>query len=406
MDREERILIVDDDRFSARVIETQLRGIGFVNLTQAHFGQVALDLIRQNPFDIVLLDLMLPDLSGAEILNELRREERLANMPVVIVSANRAVQEAVRCIEFGAEDYLTKPLDRKMLEARVNACLEKKRLRDKVQEGYARLERELMAAADLQQSMMRLTPPPVSAEFPVEIFADMTPALEIGGDFFDLFVMPDGRLCFAVADVSGKGIPAALFMARAKSAIRHAVDLIWSAARREIEPDDTLRRVNAELCQGNGECMFVTMFLGMLTPATGDIRYCNAGHPPPILLHGPASVGGDGAKARYLDDGRGRVLGVRAASTYGMGRARLAPGDAVLIYSDGITDALEASGDCYGDARLFETVQGDAGGSAEQIARNLIDRVRGFAGDCPQFDDMTVMALRMLPPDALAASAR
>src|SRR5262249_34313038 len=153
--------------------------------------------------------------------------------------------------ELGAVDYLTKPFDPVLLRARVGASLEKKRLRDEVRAHLARLEKELDAARELQMSMVTSVFPRPTRQKPVEIFASMQPAREVGGDLYDFFYSDDGRLYFFVGDVSGKGMPAALFMARAKSLVRLAAELMRAPGGGPASPADIIARVNRELCQDN-----------------------------------------------------------------------------------------------------------------------------------------------------------
>src|SRR5262245_61593730 len=175
-----------------------------------------------------------------------------------MISALGDIDHVVRCITLGAEDYLPKPFDPVLLKARVGASLEKKRLRDEVKAHLVRLEDELASARQLQLGMVPAEFPAPTLARPVEIFAMMEPAREVGGDLYHFYDTEDGSLCIVIGDVSGKGVPAALFMARAKNVIRLVTRLGRNAGGDALEPGEILALANRELCQDNGGMMFVT----------------------------------------------------------------------------------------------------------------------------------------------------
>ena len=207
-----------------------------------------------------------------------------------MISALDEIESVIRCVELGAEDYLAKPFNPTLLRARVGASLEKKRLRDAVRASLERLEHELDAARALQLGMLPGTFPSWSAQQPVEVYALMDPAKEVGGDLYDFFDAGGGVFCFLVGDVSGKGAPAAMFMARTRSLVRMAVELWGRLGAERASPAGIAEVVNRELCQNNRDRMFVTVFLGFLDTRTGVIAYVNAGHLGPHILHGSGEV--------------------------------------------------------------------------------------------------------------------
>jgi serine phosphatase RsbU (regulator of sigma subunit) len=218
----------------------------------------------------------------------------------------------------------------------LTASLEKKRLRDEVRAHLARMEEELESARQLQMSMVPTIFPQPTQERPFEIFAMMEPAREVGGDLYDFFESDDGTLCFLIGDFSGKGVPAALFMARTKNVIRLITRLARSAEGAVLRPADILGMVNQELCQDNAGMMFVTLFYGMIRPDTGELQFCNAGHNPPYRLNG--------TMIEAVTAPKGRPIGIRANSNYESGRLSLAPGDTLYLYTDGITAAVNTRG--------------------------------------------------------------
>jgi len=382
-----RLLVVDDNEDNRYTLTLRLELEGYQDVTVANDGEEALELLRAGEFDLVLLDVMMPRLNGYGVLEQLKQEGRLHNLPVIMVSALNELDSVVRCIEIGAVDYLPKPFNPVLLSARIGASLEKKRLRDEVRTHLDRIEQELDAARELQMGMVPTFFPPPTPERPVEIFAMMEPAREVGGDLYDFFDGPDGSLCFLVGDVSGKGVPAALFMARTKNLVHLVTDLLRGPDGGLAGPAEILGRVNRELCQDNVGMMFVTLFLGMLQPRTGELRFCNAGHGPPYRLRGQS--------VEPLAAAADPPLGIRPRTVYGTQTIRLEPGEVLYLYSDGITEAADASGALFSEDRLA-TVLGNATGGAEDLVSTVAEAVTKFVGNAPRSDDITAMAIRLV----------
>jgi sigma-B regulation protein RsbU (phosphoserine phosphatase) len=246
-----RILVVDDNDDNLYTLKLHLDLEGYTDIETACDGEEAIARLKASAFDLVLLDVMMPKVDGFQVLGWLREQARLRDLPVIMISALTEMNSMVRCIELGAIDYLLKPFNPVLLKARLGATLEKKRLRDEVDAHLARLQEELDSARRLQMAMVPQSFPPPSSDFPIDLCASMEPAREVGGDLYDFFCTEDGMLCFLVGDVSGKGMAAALFMARTKSLIRIATDLMRSR-QGSSAPLPRSSRVNRELCQNNG----------------------------------------------------------------------------------------------------------------------------------------------------------
>src|SRR5947208_619939 len=223
-----RILVVDDNDDNLYTLTLHLDLEGYTEVETARDGEEAIARLKTGTFDLVLLDVMMPKVDGFQVLTWLKDQARLRDLPVIMISALTEMNSMARCIELGAVDYLLKPFNPILLKARLGATLEKKRLRDEIDAHLARLQEELDAARRLQMAMVPQSFPAPSPDFPIDLCASMEPAREVGGDLYDFFVTEDGMLCFLVGDVSGKGMAAALFMARTKSLIRIATDLMRS----------------------------------------------------------------------------------------------------------------------------------------------------------------------------------
>lgn len=384
---EQVILVVDDVEDNRLVLSMRLEACGFSNLLMAENGRDALEKMRQGPVDLILLDIMMPELDGYGVLAAMRDDPALRDLPVVVISALEDLGSVVRCIELGAEDYLVKPFNPTLLRARVGASLEKKRLRDAVRASLDRLEQELDAARTLQRGMLPREFPAWTAAQPVQVHGWMEPAREVGGDFYDCFYAADDVFCFMVGDVSGKGAPAAMFMARTLSSVRMAI-----AHSRELRvgsgvPARIAETVNRELYQNNPECMFVTLLLGFLDTRTGALSYVNAGHPAPYLLTASGDVAQIDAKADM-------PLGVRHDIAYQGRTTSLRPGDAIFLCTDGVVEATDLNEDLYGEERLDANLRAVATDSPEKICELVRERVDGFTGAAPKADDITLLALR------------
>ena len=383
------ILIVDDNEDNRYTLTRRLKREGYENLTTAEDGRQALDLLGTQRYDLVLLDVMMPGMNGYEVLERMRADRVLRHIPVIMISALDEIESVIRCIELGAEDYLSKPFNPTLLRARVGASLEKKRLRDEIVDALNQIEGELRAARQIQLSMVPTEFLVPTADRPVEVYATLEPARKVGGDLYDFFWGEDGRMYFVVADVSDKGTPAALFMARTKTMIRLVATLYRLPDGGLMEPHRIIEKVNEGLSLENQQGMFVTVFLGILDPATAVLSFCNAGHNLPYLLSAADGVS-------VLDGARGKALGIRPTFTYQTASLKLAPGDGLFVYTDGITEALNTAGEMFEDERLKDALCSLGGASAREIVATVMERVRTFVADADQADDIAAMGLRFV----------
>jgi sigma-B regulation protein RsbU (phosphoserine phosphatase) len=387
-----RILVVDDNDDNRYTLTLYLDLEGYGNVETAQDGEEAIARLGEAEFDLVLLDVMMPKIDGYQVLTWVKEQPRLRDLPVIMISALNEMNSVVRCIELGAVDYLLKPFNPVLLKARLGSTLEKKKLRDEIAAHLARLEQEVEAARRLQMAMVPHAFPQPSAAFPLELNASMEPAREVGGDLYDFFTTEDGKLCFLIGDVSGKGMPAALFMARTKSLIRITTELMRARHGDAAGPAEIIARVNRELCQDNGDLMFVTLFFAMITPATGELEFCNAGHNAPYRLNGQTVT--------TIEGGKGIILGVRPDAAYSTGRLALAPGDGVYLFTDGVTEANNAAEELFGEARLEAALCAADGAPCAEIVKSVSAAVRAFVGAALPSDDITMLALRRLAAPA------
>ena len=243
-----------------------------------------------------------------------------------------------------------------------------------------RMESELNIAGDIQMSLLPKIFPPFPDVPEFEIYAFLQPAREVGGDLYDFYRIDDERVCFVLGDVSGKGVPASLFMAV-------TMTLIKMTAAGGLPPDKILQEVNAQLSRDNDSCMFVTLFCGILNTSNGEVWYANGGHNPPVLLQNTE-------KPTFLPGTDGMLLGAMEDITYTMKRLVLAPGESLLLYSDGVTEAMNENEELYSDEHFLEFLEKLGNRSPEATIAAVMQSVLAFAGKAPQADDITLMMVR------------
>ena len=244
-----------------------------------------------------------------------------------------------------------------------------------------RIEGELSAAREIQMSMLPKIFPAFPHRTEFDIHAFIEPAKEVGGDFYDFFFIDDNLFCFVIGDVSGKGVPASLFMVITKT-------LHKASALSGVTPDVILTEVNRELSQNNKNDMFVTMFCGILDTRTGEVLYANGGHNPPLLITRKTG------EVSYMNPEQGLMVGAFEGITYKRGRFVLAPGDIIFLYTDGVTEAMNAEESFFSSERLKDVLSSmKRNNSVRVIVSEVMDEVVCFAGDATQSDDITMMSL-------------
>lgn len=245
-----------------------------------------------------------------------------------------------------------------------------------------RIGAELSVATHIQASMLPCIFPAFPNRREFDIFATMTPAKEVGGDFYDFFLVDDDHLAVVIADVSGKGVPAALFMVIAKT-------LIKDHTQSGKPPEEVFTEVNRQLCEANDENLFVTAWMGVLEISTGKLVYVNAGHNPPV-------IGRKNGETEFLRSRPGFVLAGLDFTKYRAGSLELMPGDLLYLYTDGVTEATNTAQELYGEERLKRTLDANVSAAPEEIFKAVKKDLDDFVADAPQFDDITMLAMRYL----------
>jgi sigma-B regulation protein RsbU (phosphoserine phosphatase) len=367
-----RVLVVDDVKANVDMLVEALRGE--YKLSVALGGEAALRAVAKSPPDLLLLDIVMPEVDGYEVCRRLRAEPATRELPIMFLSSLEDVQDKARGFELGANDYLTKPFEILEVKARVRSLLKAKAYADAVR---AAQERDLAIAREIQTGLLPSDLAARTQGTGVDVHAVLEPARHVAGDLYEVLRVSDDRLVVAVGDVCGKGIPAALFMAV-------AVTLLRTLSRQLESPDEILRRLNDELAAQNPRSMFVTLVC--LDVRRGRVTCANAGHDTSLLV-------GSGAP-RAVFPSTGTVLGLFPDQHYANETLELASGDTLLLYTDGVSEAADPGQAHFGDERLVACFPDGPGRSAGDSVDRVLRAVRAFAAGAPQSDDITILALR------------
>lgn len=259
-------------------------------------------------------------------------------------------------------------------------------LKHYIAEAAARIDRELEFARSIQHSAIPTVFPPYPGHSEFDIYATMDTAKEVGGDFYDFYFVGENRLGFLIADVSGKGIPAAMFMMTAKTIIKG-----YAESGKPV--DEVFTTANEKLCESNDAGMFVTAWMGVLDTVTGKVEFANAGHNPPLVRHA-------GGGFEYLRSKPCFIIAGMDGIKYRKNEFTLAPGDEIYLYTDGVTEATDSENNLYGEERLLALLNSMGDLSGEEICRAVKADIDAFVGDAPQFDDITMLYLKYNGGDA------
>ncbi len=371
------ILIVDDTPANLRLLSQMLSEHGY-RARPVTDGASALAAARAEIPDLILLDVRMPGMNGYEVCAQLKLDAATCDIPVIFISALDAAQDKVEAFTAGGVDYVTKPFQVEEVLARVQTHLALRELQKRLQDANEKMARELALAGEVQASFLPHHLPEVPGW---QLAARLSPALETSGDFYDFISLPNGLLGIVVADVSDKGAGAALCMALSCTLLRTYAD------EYPTHPEMALGAVNRRLIKDTQCDQLVTAFYGVLDPASGSLTYCNAGHPPPYLVR----IGGSREVQKLMPTGM--VLGVFEDLNWDRGTVHLAPGDALLLYTDGVTEAANEEASLFDEERLLASVQRSLGRSAREILDAVMTDVHVFVGGTLQSDDIALTVL-------------
>ena len=377
------ILAVDDTPENLDVVKGILASDYLVKA--AINGPIALKIAEKLNPDLILLDVMMPGMDGYEVCQKLKENPNTRDIPVIFVTAMDQTSDETRGFSLGAADYIFKPVIPPILLARVKTHLALKQSMDELSQAYdiikqqkERMEEELNIGRDIQMSMLPLEFPAFPEHDEFSIHALLQPAREVGGDFYDFFFINEDELVLVVGDVSGKGVPAALFMAVTKSVIK-------TRAMDDPSPASIVTRVNDEMSEDNPSSMFVTLFIAICNVRTGECRYTNAGHNPPYVRR-------EDGQLDALTQRHGPIIGAMEDLAYKESSIDLGKGDQLFIFTDGVTEAMDSQDQLYSEKRLEELLESSMGSSVESLVSLALESVEAYADGAEQADDITMLA--------------
>ena len=377
-----KILVVDDELdVEPLVLQRFRRDIraGDYQFVFAHNGVEALEVLNtsEERIDMVVSDINMPQMDGLTLLEQIPKVD--PNIRSVIVSAYGDMGNIRTAMNRGAFDFVTKPIDFEDLKVTIDRTLrhlEEWRAALAARDNLVALQNELTVAHDMQQSIL----PTVFPSDPrYHLYATMDPARNVGGDFYDVIRLADDYVGLAIADVSDKGVPAALFMMSSRT-------LLKGTAIGAEDPGEVLTEVNGLLSEDNDAAMFVTLLYGAYNPADGTFTYANGGHNPPLVVRADGSV-------EFLPQTKGIALGVAPVFKYQSESFKINPGDTIILYTDGVSEAMNEAGEEFGTERMSAVFEGAAPLSSEDATLKLFEALRAFVGETAQSDDITCLTL-------------
>ena len=352
----------------------------------AHNGLEALTmLLKEKDFDIILSDINMPEMDGLTLLTKINEMQNPA-LKCIMVSAYGDMGNIRQAMNNGAFDFATKPIDLDDLSLTIEKAIEHIAYIKTMQEEHTQLESikgDLAVAREIQQAILpRIFPPFPEEAANMDIAASMNAAKDVGGDFYDFFRIDADHIGFVIADVSGKGVPAAIFMAVCRTLIR-------ATGIRGVSPSECITYSNSLLAKESVNAMFVTAFYGIYNIRTGEVKYANAGHNPPYLMKADGSV-------KVLPLSHDFVAGVIDDFQYTEETTLLEKGDTLLLFTDGVTEATSPTYEEYGEQRLEQRLSQLTQVGCQQIIDAIKADVKVFAGEAEQSDDITLLALKRL----------
>ncbi len=403
-----RILVVDDNRMNRIKLSRGLEIQGH-RVALAENGMQALKLLKEQVFDLILLDILMPEMDGYQVLEELKIDPELREIPVIVISAIDEMASVIKCIEMGAEDYLPKPFDAVLLKARIGAALEKKQLQDKERLYAKSLERDLEIGRQIQSSFFPESLPQIDGW---EIVAHFQAARQVSGDFYDAFKLAnDSGVGFVIADVCDKGVGAALFMGLFRSLIRAFSELHYGMGLPELLDEGVgdpshrnkeaqqlidfnhsraleiiISHTNNYIASTHGKAnMFATLFWGIVEPESGMLFYINCGHESVAVVESKG--------IRTTLEPTGPAVGMMPDMVFEAKRIEIYPGEFLVAFTDGITEARDAGGELYGEDKLMQLLNLPAE-SAEDMLSRITTSLAAHTAGAEQSDDITMMIIR------------
>ena len=388
-----KVLVLEDEVSIRSFVVINLRRAGYEPF-EAGTGKEALDQLQNKPdIGVAIFDINLPDMDGFETITAIRENDEWKKIPVIFLTGNNDAATEIKCFEYGALDFITKPFVKEIALHRIESQLKLAEYSASLEEAVEERTRELLEAmaekqrvtselamaTEIQKSMLPSTFPAFPERRDFDIHAYIDTALEVGGDFYNFRMLDDDHLMMVIADVVGKGIPAALFMVKVTT-------LMTAVSKSHLKASEIVSTTNDLISENNDEDLFTTAFVAVCELSTGKLSYSSAGHNPPVLVR-------EGEDAMFLDCTPNMVLGPMAGMPYEEGTITLKKNDVFFLYTDGVDEAMNRQKEQYGPDRLLSVLSGI---TPAESAKSIIDKVnrdvKEFVCGETQSDDITMLS--------------
>jgi len=374
-EKKNTILCIDDSRLTRAYIKKALAPLGF-NVDEAETGHMGLEMLSETQYDLILLDIVMPEMDGFTFLKELRKKEREDFIPVILMTALDDLKSKIKGLNTGADDYLLKPLNEEELIARVISLLRLKKANSELFEKNRQIKRELEAAKKIQRFII---PDDFSYIQSPHVSGKYIPIEDIGGDFFDCYVIDENRTAFLIADVTGHGIPAALTMTMAKM-------LFSIYAQKHSSTAELLKEINSQLNGTLLDTQYITAFYLIYNSETLQLNYTNAGHTRALYYKSEK-------KQVIALDTFGFFLGISDSVDYEEKTMQVKEGDRLFIYTDGITEAKNRTGEEFGELNLARFIKNNSSLEGEDFCNKLMNTLMSFIQGQEINDDIAFLSI-------------
>lgn len=401
-----KILIAEDEKISRQILQFQLEQWGHTVIWAAN-GRQAWELLQMHDCKLVITDWEMPEMSGIELIRKIRESDRASYVYVILLTSNSERASIVTGLTTGADDYLTKPVDKDELHARLQPSLRITDLEYRLAERHHELEnrnrlladangkmkRDLDAAAQIQQAFL----PGRIQDIPgIQFSWHYSPCTELAGDMLNVLRLDDDHVGVYMLDVSGHGVQAALMAVTAcryLSSHKDASSVLWerdgSSDYRLRSPAAAAEQLNARFVAQSLTEQYFTLVYGILDQRTGEFRYTVAGHPSPVHVTAPG-------RPMFLS-GDGMPIGI-AETDYEEHVIQMEAGDRLIFYSDGVTECMNVADELFGNSRFLQSLKYTAGHSLDATLSNILDHIQSWSGNVPFHDDISMLALEYDPP--------
>ena len=381
------LLVVDDNEMNRDMLSRRLSRRGHTVKT-AEDGHIALDLIDQNSFDVILLDIMMPEISGIEVLKTLRQSYSHADLPIIMATAKSENEDVIEALKLGANDYVTKPLDFPVVLARVNTQLSLKHSQDALKSAHDRMKRDLDAAAELQQ---RLLPDNLPQMNSIEIAWKFHPCDELAGDFLNIIQLNENEIGIYVMDVMGHGVPASLLsfsVSRNLAPMAGSDSIVLKSAEQDtVSPVEVLTHLNTLYPFLANNNRFFTLLYGILDLRDGRFRYSCGGHPGPLI------ISSDGTVQKLTENSF--PIGIVEEASFEQAEIKLNPGDRMYLYSDGFIEETNTNGEIFDINQFQESLKNNYSSTIDKSIEQTVNAIISWHGSEHLSDDLSIIGIEM-----------